>query len=69
MQSYPLELRVTPSPVVALVGQGKYQDKIKETLSTHNIKPVIYESYTDPIAFSNPPKRQHYEGYVAKVKY
>ena len=68
MENYPLELRVTPLPIVALVGQGKFQDTIKEGLLKQNIKALSYD-ISDPIAFSSPPKRQNYDGYVAKVRF
>ena len=61
-----MELRVQPVPVVALVGQGKFQEKIKVAASNFGVKPLCY-NITDPIAFSKPPKRLSYDGYSAKV--
>lgn len=66
MENYPLEVRVTPVPVVALVGQGKIHGKIKLAANGFNMKALSYRM-NDPIAFSKPPKRLSYEGYEAKV--
>ena len=66
MDKYPAELRVSPVPVIALVGSGKFQVPIRDTFAGHNFKPLCYD-LGDPIAFSSPPKRPNYEGYVARA--
>ena len=66
MDKYPSELLAAPIPVVALMGQSRMQEPIKEILlASYQIKALAYD-LTDPVAFASPPKRATYDNYVAK---